>query len=84
MKSYQAPDQQWKSISMDFIIDLPKWKESDAVLIVIDWLMKMPHFFPCAKQMNLWQFSQLVVREIFRVHRLPCYGVASTVGFRAN
>jgi len=71
MKPNEAPDRPWKSISMDFIKDLPKWEGHDAILIVIDRLTKMAHFLPCTKEMNSRQLSELFMREIFRLHRLP-------------
>jgi len=46
MKPNEAPDQPWKSISMDFITDLPKSKGNDAILLVIDRLTKIAHFLP--------------------------------------
>jgi len=52
MKANEAPDRPWKSISMDFITDLPKSEGNDAILIVIDRLTKMAHFLPCTKEMN--------------------------------
>ena len=36
MKPNEAPNRLWKSISMDFIMDLPKSEGNDAILIVID------------------------------------------------
>jgi len=71
MKPNEAPDRPWRSISMDFITDLPKSKENDAILIVIDRLTKMAHLLPWTKEMNARQFSELFVREIFRLHGLP-------------
>ena len=71
MKPNEAPDRPWKSISMDFITDLPKSEGDDAILIVIDRLTKMAHFLPCTKEIDAWQFSELLMREIFRLHGLP-------------
>ena len=71
MKPNEAPDRPWKSISMDFITDLPKSEGNDAILIVIDRLRKMAHFLPCTKEIDTWQFSELFMRQIFRLHGLP-------------
>jgi len=71
MKPNEAPDRPWKLISMDFIMDLPKSEGNDAILIVIDRLTKMAHFLPCTKEMNARQFSELFMREIFRLPGLP-------------
>ena len=71
MKPNEALNRPWKSKSMDFITDLPKLEGDDAILIVIDRLTNMAHFLPCTKEMNARQFSELFVREIFRLHGLP-------------
>jgi len=71
MKPNEAPDRPWKLISMDFITDLPKSEVDDAILIVIDRLTKMAHFLPCTKEMDARQFSELFMREIFRLLGLP-------------
>jgi len=56
---------------MDFITDLPKSEGNDAILIVIDRLTKMGHFLPSNKEINARQFSELFIREIFRLLGLP-------------
>jgi len=56
---------------MDFITDLPKSEGNNAILIVIDRVTKMAPFLPCDKEMNARQFSELFMREIFRLHGLP-------------
>ena len=71
MKPNEAPDRPWKSISIDFITDLPKSGEADAILIIIDRLTKMAHFIACTKDIEARQFSDLFVKEIFRLHGLP-------------
>ena len=65
MKPNEAPDRPWKSISMDFITDLPKSEGDDEILIVIDRLTKMAYFLPCNKEIDARQFSDLFMREIF-------------------
>jgi len=71
MKPNEAPDRPWKSISMDFITDLPLSEGSDAVLIVIDRLTKMSHLIPSMKDMNARQFQETFIKELFRLHGLP-------------
>ena len=44
------PDQKWESVSLDFIVNLPKTPSGfDAILVVIDRLNKMAHFIPTHK-----------------------------------
>ena len=71
MKPNEAPDRPSKSISMDFITGLAQSDKADAILIVIDRPTKIAHFIACNKDINARQFSELFVREVFRLHGLP-------------
>ena len=66
-----VPDGPWKSISMDFITDLPSSKGFDSILTVVDRFTKMTHFLPCTKTINSQETADLVMREVFRHHGLP-------------
>ena len=57
---------------MDFVTDLPNSEGNKAtwIFMVIDWLTKIAHFLSCTKEMNRWQFSEHLMREIFRLHGL--------------
>jgi len=46
MKPNEDPNRPWKSISMDFITDVPKSDGDDEILIVIDRLTKIAYFLP--------------------------------------
>src|SRR5207302_8428680 len=67
----EIPSKPWKSISMDFITDLPKSAGQDAILVVINRLTKMSHFILCRKDINVKQFALVFLKEIFRLHGLP-------------
>jgi len=56
---------------MDFITDLPKSEGYDTIVVVIDRPTKMSHFIPCLKYLDARQFTNLFMREIVRLHRLP-------------
>jgi len=57
----EAPDQPWKSISMDFITDLGNSEESDAILIVFYRLTQMAHFMPGTKNIDVRQFQETFI-----------------------
>jgi hypothetical protein len=61
----------WKSISMDFITDLPLSKGFDAILTVVDRFTKMAHFLPCKKTFTSQEIANLVLRDVFKHHGLP-------------
>jgi len=71
LQSNEAHDRPWKSIAMDFIMDLTKSEGYDTILVVIDRLIKMSHFIPCSKDLDAWQFANLFMKEIVRLHGLP-------------
>ena len=71
LKSNEVPDQPWKSISMDFITDLPNSDGHDTILVVIDRLTKMSHFIPCKKSLDARQFATIFLKEIIRLHGIP-------------
>jgi hypothetical protein len=51
----------WKSISLDFITDLPPSKVYDAILIVVDYFTKMTHFLLCVKTFTSQETTDLVM-----------------------
>ena len=65
------PPGPWKSISLDFITDLPPSKGFDAILTVVDRFTKMAHFLPCMKAFTSQDTASLVMREVFKHHGLP-------------
>ena len=65
------PETPWKSISLDFITDLPVSKGFDAILTVVDRFTKMAHFLPCTKSITSQETADLVMREVFKHHGLP-------------
>ena len=60
-----------KSISLDFITDLPTSKGFDSILTVVDRFTKMAHLIPCTKAINSQETTELLMREVFRHHGLP-------------
>jgi len=56
---------------MDFITDLLKSEGYDTILVVIDRLTKMSHFIPGSKDLDAWQFANLFMKEVVRLHGLP-------------
>ena len=64
----EIPNQLWKSITIDFITDLPKTDEYNTILVVVECLTKMSHFIRCKKDINTWQFTSLFRKEIIQLH----------------
>jgi hypothetical protein len=56
---------------MDFITHLPNSYSYDAILVVIDRLIKMKHFIHCKKTYNFEKIARLYVKYICKLHNLP-------------
>jgi len=60
------------SISMDFIIRLPRTpKGFDSILVIIDRLTKSAHFIPINIIFSLEKLTSLYISEIVRLHGVP-------------
>ena len=61
----------WGSISLDFIGPLPTSQGYNAILNVVDRLVKMAHFIPCTTKINATGTITLMQTHIIRLHGLP-------------
>ncbi|KAJ8523407.1 hypothetical protein ON010_g17573 [Phytophthora cinnamomi] len=65
-------DERWRSISMDFITDLPlTMSKVDSILVVVDRLTKRCHFAPIAKTVTAEGVARLFIDHIWRHHGMP-------------
>jgi hypothetical protein len=55
---------------MDFITHLPNSYSYNAILIIIDRLIKMKHFIYCKKNYNFENIAHLYVKYIWKLHNL--------------
>ena len=66
------PGSRWQSVSMDFVVNLPKTKAGHtAILVSVGRLSKMVHFAPCWNDVGAQEFAQIFLRDIFPKHGLP-------------
>jgi hypothetical protein len=65
------PTSPWKSISLDFITDLPLSKSYDVILTMVDHFTKITHFLLCLKTFTSQHTINIVIREIFKYYVLP-------------
>lgn len=64
------PEQNWESISMDFITRLPKAQGKDFIYMVVDRLTKFTYFFAILADYLAKQMAKLFFKEVFRLHGL--------------
>jgi len=68
----EIPNERWESISMDFIVQLPKTKRNyDAITIFVDRLTKRVHFAASKTTDTATDVAHMFINEIFRQHGLP-------------
>jgi len=66
-----VPASSWSSISMDFIVDLPRSNSFDSILVVVDCLMKMAHLIPYNKRITGEKTTKLFLDHVFCYHGFP-------------
>jgi Reverse transcriptase (RNA-dependent DNA polymerase)/RNase H-like domain found in reverse transcriptase/Integrase zinc binding domain/Chromo (CHRromatin Organisation MOdifier) domain len=65
------PSAPWKSVSMDFIIELPLSHGFNAIYVCIDRLTKMAHFIPTITEVTAEETAKLYLQNVLRLHGLP-------------
>ena len=61
----------WTSISMDFIVDLPKSAGCTQIWVIVDRFTKMAHFIPLGKNVGAEDLAKKFLQEIWRLHGVP-------------
>lgn len=75
------PNHPWKSISLDFITDLPSSAGYDCIMVVVDRFTKMAYFEPCSKSITAKECAKLLLRGVFRLHGIPDEVIIAACGF---
>ena len=71
-KPLETPSQRWDSVSMDFIVKLPKTARSfDAITVFVDKLSKQVHFCPSHTTDSASDVARLFFDQVFRLHGMP-------------
>ena len=62
------PNPVWKDISMDFIGGLPKAKNANTIMVIMDRLSKYAHFIPLLHPYTAKDVASIFVKEIVSFH----------------
>jgi hypothetical protein len=66
-----VPSEPWDTISVDFIVELPKSSGHDVIMVVVDSVIKKAHFVPTVTTITAVGTACLYVHNVWRHHGLP-------------
>lgn len=66
-----VPEKPWVSLSMDFIIGLPKVKGSASIMVVVDRFSKYATFIPAPQACTAAAAAQLFFKNVVKLWGLP-------------
>ena len=68
----EIPSGKWESISMDFIVALPKTARGhDSVWVIVDRFTKMCRFIPTKSTVKTPELARLFMEHVYRLYGLP-------------
>ena len=72
MQPLNIPEWKWDSISMDFVMGLPKTvKGNDSIWVIVDRLTKSAHFLPMKINHSMQKLAEMYIEEIVKLHGIP-------------
>ncbi|KAL2347570.1 hypothetical protein Fmac_001570 [Flemingia macrophylla] len=72
LQPLSIPEWKWDSISMDFVVALPRTvRGHDSIWVIVDRLTKSAHFLPINIKYPLERLAKIYISEIVRLHGLP-------------
>jgi len=71
LQPLNIPNHPWRSISMDFIVKLPKSHGYDSIWVICDRMTRAAHFVPICESMDAPELSRLFLDRIFHHHGFP-------------
>ncbi|KAJ9506933.1 hypothetical protein QJQ45_016510 [Haematococcus lacustris] len=73
LQPLSIPGRRWESVSMDFIVKLPKSGERgyDSILVFVDRLSKMVHLVPTRESISAFDMATHFFHEVVRLHGMP-------------
>jgi Integrase zinc binding domain len=71
LQPLEVPNGAWESISMNFIVGLPKSEDKIIILVVVDKFIKYSHFFAITHPFTATSIEQLFLDNMYKFHGLP-------------
>jgi hypothetical protein len=66
-----TPTEAWETVSLDFIEDLPRSRNSNCIVMVVDKFTRYGHFIPLSHPYTASSVAGVFLDEVYRVHGLP-------------
>lgn len=79
LQPLEAPKKPWEWITIDFITQLPRSKDSatrknyDSIMVIVDRLTKYAHFLPVESTATAAQIAMVLLRVVTANHGMPRY-----------
>jgi hypothetical protein len=67
----EVPDEQWKTVSIDFIVKLPNTHGYNVGMCLVDSVGKCSHFIATNTTCTAHGATELYLHNIWKLHRLP-------------
>jgi hypothetical protein len=67
----ETPNEPWDTISVDFIVELPRSNGYDAIMNVVDGVTKRAHFIATHTTITAVGAARLFLREVWKHHGTP-------------
>ena len=65
------PDKPWTTMSMDFVVGLPKSQRMNVVVVVVDRLTKYVHFMGLSHPYSTTKVAALFTQHVLKLHGIP-------------
>ncbi|GJP37610.1 hypothetical protein CLOM_g22001, partial [Closterium sp. NIES-68] len=72
LQPLEPPSRPWQQVTMDFVTGLPAGSSgNDAILVIVDQLIKMAHFAACKTTITADQIAKQFLANIVQLHNIP-------------
>ena len=68
----ETPEEQWDTITVDFVVELPDAHGYDAIMNIVNSVRKRAHFMPMHTMVNMEGAAWLYLKKVWKLHGLPC------------
>ena len=76
LQPLQVPFAAWRSISTDFIAQLPESQGETQIMVVVDRFTKMAHYIEFEQNATANDVANVFLREVSKLHGLPTQNIS--------